>query len=169
MANETLTLIEKITVGSSSVASITFSNIPQTYTDIKVLVSARTSGSGDFRAYVYPNGATTNLSSMNIYADGSSAYSNTYSNGAIGFFINTADEGATIFGNGEIYFPNYSSSGYKGFSLDGATEHNGTGPYYGISSGRWNNNSTITSLEMRPTLGSFVQYSTFYLYGIKNS
>lgn len=166
MANETTTLLQKVTVGATNVSSVIFSNISQSYTDLKLVVSARTSTSGDFRAYVYPNSATTNLSSMNIYGDGSTAYSNTYSNGAIGFFINTSDSGASIFGSGEIYFTNYTSSNHKSFSLDGVTEATASGPYMGISSGRWANTSAITSLEIKPTLGSFVQHSTFYLYGI---
>ena len=37
----TLNLISKQTVGSAGASSITFSNIPQTYTDLKVIISGR--------------------------------------------------------------------------------------------------------------------------------
>jgi len=45
----TYTLISSVTVGSGGAATMTFSSIPQTYTDLLVRVSARntsTSGSG---------------------------------------------------------------------------------------------------------------------------
>jgi hypothetical protein len=46
MAN-TFELITSSTVGSGGAASITFTAIPQTYTDLKILYSTRNSGSGD--------------------------------------------------------------------------------------------------------------------------
>ena len=168
MAN-TYTLIASSTVGAGGAASVTLSSIPSTYTDLKVVVSARCTSTGDFRAYVYPNGASTNLNSTNLYGTGSSPGSNTYSNGAIGFFINANDETASTFGNGELYFSNYASSNYKSFSIDGVTENNGTTTFCGLSAGLWSNTSAVTSLTLQPTSGSFIQYSTFYLYGIKNS
>jgi hypothetical protein len=167
MAN-TYELIEAKTL-TTTTASITFSAIPATYTDLKVSLSARTTATGDYRIFVYPNGSTTNLSSKNLYADGSSAASVSYSNGAIGFLIDAANETANTFGNGDIYFPNYSSANAKSFSLDGAAENNATSAYSGLAAGLWNNTSAISSLQIAPTQGSFVQYSSFYLYGIKNS
>ena len=40
-------LIEAKTVGAGGIASIEFTSIPQTYTDLKILVSAKDNGSGD--------------------------------------------------------------------------------------------------------------------------
>ena len=160
-------LLERIQVGEAGAASVTFNNIPQSgYTDLKIAISSRSTASGDFRMYVYPKGLSTNLTSINLYATGSSAASNTYSNGAIGFFVNANDQTASTFGNGEIYFPNYTSSNYKSFSVDGVTETNGTGAYSGLSAGLWSSTAAITSLTLQPTSGSFMQYSTFSLYGL---
>ena len=59
MANETYTLIQKTTLNASA-ASITFSSIPQTFTDLVVKVSARGTTSALYGyLYVKLNSAVT--------------------------------------------------------------------------------------------------------------
>jgi hypothetical protein len=85
-----------------------------------------------------------------------------------------ANATSSVFSNDEFYIPNYLSTTYaKTFSVDNVVENNGTTGYPIIEAGRWNpsTQAAITSIVLTATGGSsqLVQYSTFYLYGIKNS
>ena len=63
MAN-TYQLINSNTVGSGGTATVTFSSIPATYTDFKVVASARTNASNAYNDWIVVsyNGSTTSLS-----------------------------------------------------------------------------------------------------------
>ena len=167
MAN-TYTLIQSVTVGSGGAASIEFGSIPQTYTDLKVLLSVRSSdGSGTLR--VQPNGLTTNLSSRRLEGSGSTATSATDGSVIAVYAITLSSYTASVFSNIEIYIPNYAGSTNKSVSADGVMENNATESYQNLVAGLWSNTSAITSLTLAKSTGNFVQYSSASLYGIKNS
>ena len=164
----TMQLIAKQTVGSGGAASVTFSNIPQTYTDLKVVTSFRGT-----TAQVYEitalrfNGLNANLSSRTLEGSGSAASS--LNNGYI--YLGSGDGAsatANTFGSIEAYIPNYTSSNQKSVSIDAVGENNATTIYMQLTAGLWANTAAITSIEIVPT-GNFVEFSTFYLYGISNS
>ena len=71
-------VISKQTVGADGASSITFSNIPQTFTDLKIIISSRSTYGGieDYVKFQF-NGTTTNLSAKYLYGNGSSAASAT--------------------------------------------------------------------------------------------
>ena len=71
----TMQLIAKQTVGAGGATSVTFSNIPQTYTDLKVVCSTREST--DSYLGVYFNGDTNsaNYTSIILRGNGSGAAS----------------------------------------------------------------------------------------------
>ena len=168
MAN-TYTLIEAKTLGSSS-ASVTFSSIPQTYTDLLLKVSVRGS-SGSFQSIrMTVNGATTNYSNRRLYGDGAGAYSDSSTPAwLIQTAVSSVSETANTFGNAEFYIPNYTDSQYKSVSVDSVAETNATTAYAFLSTGLWSQTTAISSIGLSMSSGDFVQYSTFYLYGIKNS
>jgi len=93
------------------------------------------------------------------------------SNGALTLRYSGANATANTFGNDELYIPNYTGSTYKSISSDTVSESNGSAPSDAIASlwaGLWNNTAAITSITLSPGAGgTFVQYSTFHLYGIK--
>lgn len=170
MAN-TFTLIEAKTLASST-ASVTFSSIPQTYTDLKMLVSVRTdrSGQDNDALYISINSNTSNLNSKLVEGIGSGAPSSYSASGTIKIFPTVGSTAtANTFGNGEIYFPNYTISQYKSFIGDGVSENNATQAIAGFSANLWSDNAAITSLTFTSIGTNFVQYSTFYLYGIKKN
>ena len=176
MANETMVLLEKIVVPSAGASSITFTSIPQSYTDLKIVVSARNNESdaagGLF--YVGLNGVSTNLSSRVLYGYGSGvgSLSSTAASAIFGY-ITSSGSTASTFGNAEIYIPNYTSSNNKSISVDAVNENNATDGRQDIVAGLWSSSSAITSITLYSSRlsdgaasGLFVQHSTFYLYGV---
>ena len=166
----TYKLIETITVGSGGAASVTFSSIPQTYTDLVLKVSARTdraAGVSD-SVLVKFNNSTTTYTGRILYGDGSSAASQSYSSTG-GVSANSNTSTASIFANAEMYIPNYTGSTNKSFSVDNVTENNGTQSYTILDAGLWSTTSAITSLVCAGANGNLMQYTTLSLYGIKNS
>jgi hypothetical protein len=170
MANPTMTLIASNTVGSSGVSSVTFSSIPQTYTNLLVKMSSRntsTSGSAWGNTTVQFNGSSTGYNMRFLYGSGSGTGS------GVDTIINTATNDssstASTFANTEFYIPNYTSSNYKSVSIDTVTENNATAALADLVAALWSNTAAITSISIASNTGNFAQYSTFYLYGISNS
>jgi hypothetical protein len=161
--------IASVTVGSGGAANMEFTSIPQIYKDILIMVSARGTsnfaGSGYFM-YVRPNGSSSNLSGRYLVGTGSSAVSGTI---APYLYMSPSDATASVFGNGQMYFPNYTSSNYKSTSAESVYENNATGAYQDLSAGLWSDTTAITSITLVPGGGNFAQYSTATLYGIKSS
>jgi hypothetical protein len=175
MAN-TMTLIASSTVGSGGASSIDFTSIPATYTDLLFKLSVRDNNAyqGDDLALQF-NGVASGYTNKTLYGNGSSAASiqNTYGS-TVGYFgpgSAGANSGANVFGNTEVYVPNYAGSNYKSWSSDALTEYNGTSVYMAINAGLWSNSAAITSIKILMQGGgtSFSQYSTAYLFGIKSS
>ena len=159
-------LIATTTVGSGGAASIVFSGIPQTYTDIKVVMSLRASDSAT-QILLSLNGSTSNFSARYLFGDGS-----TPSSGTLARYVGALTPSsftASTFGNTELYIPNYAGSTYKSYSADGAVETNATGAYLSLVAGLWSDVAAITSLTLTGNSGNFVEYSSASLYGIKNS
>jgi Tfp pilus assembly protein PilE len=165
----TYELIASATVGSGGIASVTFSSIPSTYTDLVLKTSAR---STFFYIGVKLNGSTTGYSKRSITGSGttvtSSAESSTASYTQTLLSQNDAAL-ANTFNNAEIYFPNYSSANDKSYSIDTVQEDNATGAYMQLAAVLWANSAAITSIELTADGPLILQHSTFYLYGIKSS
>ncbi len=147
----------------SAASSITFSNIPQIYTDLLIKTSLRDTGGGNIASYISFNGSTANFSGRYLYGDGASV-----SSGSLGRYIGSLKDNATTntFNSTEIYIPNYTSSNNKSFSVDNATENNGTNADQNIIAGLWSNTAAITSIALTPNSGDFRQGSTATLYGV---
>ena len=169
----TMNLIAKQTVGSGGAASVTFSNIPQTYTDLKVVASMRNNitGSGYVDVGIQFNGTASGYSYKTLYGNGSSAssFGGTSQTSIFDIWTNTNQNTASTFTSAEIYIPNYTSSNQKSVSMDGVSENNATTAYQTMSAGLSGITSAITSISVVPSSGSWVEFSTFYLYGISNS
>jgi hypothetical protein len=164
----TYTLIASNTVGSGGAASVTFSSISATYTDLLLKSSTRQSSGSVAYGTLEFNGSSANFTYRSIEGDGATAGS---FNGATAPFGVVTPSGytANTFSNIEFYIPNYASSNYKSYSSDSVTENNATASYADLVAGLWSNTAAITSIKMTPGAGNFVQYSTFYLYGISKS
>jgi hypothetical protein len=173
MANTYVKIGSTVEVGVLGAANIQFISIPQTYTDLKIVVSVRESAvtnAGDVVGYMRFNAdtGTTNYSARTVYGDGTAAASLSNSGGA--FFINLSPNTASTFASSEIYIPNYAGSTAKSWSSDTVTENNASAAFAAIYAGLWTGTAAITTITLSPRGSlSFAQYSTATLYGISKS
>jgi len=171
MAN-TFVKISSITVGAGGASSVSFSSIPDTYTDLFIKASVRTNRPNPNDALsIKLNGSTTGYASKSLTYDngGIASYNNLFN---AGYVINTDGDSLTanIFSNQEVYIPNYTSSNNKCISSNTATENNGQDARVEIMTNFWSNSSAVTSITLDSYTGNtLLQHSTFTLYGIKNS
>jgi hypothetical protein len=176
----TFTKIADYTVGSGGAASIDFTSIPSTYTDLCVQLSTRSSTSNtDDYIMVYFNNTQSSLTSKRLYGTGSSTGSDSLSNkqgGSAGTRIMagaTTGNGATsnTFGNFSIYIPNYAGSTNKSTSSEGVGEANATAATALIGAGLWSSTAAINQItfDVYFSGANFMQYSTATLYGVNNA
>jgi hypothetical protein len=165
----TYNLISTQTVGAGGASSIDFNSIPQTYTDLLLVVSMRTSG-----ANVYEDGRIRiNGSSANIYTErmlyGNGSVANTASTTNTQFnwsAVNGGTSTSNTFNNVQLYFSNYAGSTNKPMMNETVIENNGTSTMMMAHTGLWASTAAITSLSYYPSAGTVQQYSTASLYGI---
>ena len=177
MANPTMSLIASNTVGSGGVSSVTFSSIPATYTDLKIVVSPKSSYTGSYydNMLMTFNGVGSAYSFLRfIGIGGGTSTDGPFTSQSVIYIGEIDASGGSItsntFSNNEIYIPNYTTSNYKSISIDKTLENNSSSNYIlGFVAGLWSNTSAISSITFTNASGSFVQYSTFYLYGISSS
>ena len=171
----TYTLIQSQTLASSA-ASVTFSSIPATYTDLVLRVSARDTSAGTV-AWIQGNWNTSASGYSETYLEGNGSAAATgrvYTQaawGASGWISSDASGNtANTFGSTEIYIPNYTVAAAKPQSVFSVQESNSasTGVYISTMAMLWNNTATISSMLIQAA-GTFDIGSSFYLYGISNS
>ncbi len=169
---DTYKALSTVTVGAGGSSTITFSNIPQTYTDLRIVLSARTDRSGfpNDNIRVYPNGSSSNLSERYLLGFGSGVTSATDTSGLGAAGAVGASATASTFSNVEVYIPNYTGSTNKQFAIDAVSENNATDGRQGLTANLWSSTTPITSLTIVPSSGpNFVQYTTATLYGVFNA
>jgi hypothetical protein len=167
----TMTLIESKTLLSAA-ASIEFTSIPQTFTDLVLIHSARSAVSNTVvTAVVQFNGDTgANYSVIRVEGTGSGVNTSALNSNALYGLagpIPAANATSNTFGNGVVYIPNYTSSTAKSFSSDGVSENNATLAAQVINAVIWTGTAAITSILFRTfEVGNLVAGSTVSLYGI---
>jgi len=165
----TFDLIQTVTVGSGGAASIEFTSIPQTYTDLVIKLSVRSSvadGSNGYYFDVFFNDTSANRSGRFLQGNGSVTASGSYPLWGVSI---GSDFTASVFANNELYIPNYSGSTYKSSILNGVQEQNATLARLMMSAGLWSDTAAVTSVKFTAAGGVFVQHSSASLYGIKNT
>ena len=161
----TMSLVQTVTVGSGGAADIEFANIPQDATDLMVVISARvTAATTASDLFFYINGSNNGVVRW-LQGTGSSVNSNNYTNSLnVWAGTNGANSTSNTFSNAVYYFPNYTSTTNKSFSIDVVTENNATESYQTIVAGSFSTSSAITSLKFDD--GTYVQHTTASLYKI---
>ena len=145
----TMSLIETKTLGTAA-ASIEFTSIPQDGTDLLLLASLRTASGADLGNVglnMTINGVSTNRTARRLYGNAGSAGSDSGTGAGIRGVLPTSTSTSNTFGNLSIYFPNYSGSTNKSFSLDSGAENNSSTVYeFDMTALLWSSTDAITSL-----------------------
>lgn len=166
--------IASTTLGSAQ-STVTFSSIPQTYTDIVIRMSLRSTQAGTNFKQIYAsiNGINANAySSTMLYGNQSTANSVRDSGifqGIYPYYINSTSSTANSFTNSELYIPSYTQAVNKPISWLSVVETNDTlNQYTQATANLFRNTSAITQVSIVDA-SNFAAGSSFYLYGIKNS
>jgi hypothetical protein len=158
-----------VTAATQGPAILAFTSLGN-YTDLVMKISSRNNNpsiAGNILLYL--NGASSGYS--NIFVQGSG--SGTWGSGTVTRMVgdmNTASSASGIFNNIEVYIPNYLSALNKTFNAESVTEETGTQAYSMLSVNTRNNTEALTSIGIEDRSGYlYVQGTSFYLYGIKNT
>jgi hypothetical protein len=161
------------TVGAGGAGALTFNNIPQGFTDLKIVISARSSLTNYDNLMLRFNGDTTvpNYSTTSVYGDGSifaservlNFYNLSYAAGS----LPNSSSAASTFGNLEAYIPNYSSGNLKQIITSNAAENNVASVYVrnNFGAGLYKSTSPITSITIF-AFGNLAEHTTVTIYGI---
>lgn len=157
---------------SGTVSSVTFSAIPQTFTNLRLIIAARSDGtgvSGYDNATMQFNGVTTGYTWSTIWVAQGGAVTTT------GGTSQTAMQCAEIWnshfgtaGRGIVTadIPNYSSgNGLKSMQSQSAASDGGAAGIQQIYSGCSSTTAAVTSLTINMSTGNFIAPSMFSLYG----
>ena len=168
----TYTLIASNTL-SSSAASVTFSAIPGTYTDLVLRASIRSTEASTGKAIRIEFNADSSAiySVTRINGSGSAASSSRRTDYSFidGYTADADNNTANTYSSLELYLSNYTSTKNKLMSIFHAQENNTTAAEMNAIAGLYGNTSAITSIKLNFASLDIKAGSSFFLYGIKNS
>ena len=166
--------LQVITVGAAGASSVTFTNIPNTYSHLQIRIIAKDSRAvGNLsNLYMTFNSDTgANYSSHQLYGDGSSAGAVAATSQSSIYFGNCASATtiANMFGATITDVLDYANTN-KNKTIRTLTggDNNGSG-VVALNSGLWRSTSAISSITITPLVANFAQYSQFALYGIRSA
>jgi len=160
--------IATVTLGSGG-GSVSFTSIPQTYTHLQLRCSVGLNAVADY-VMRFNNDSAGNYRQHNLYGDGSVASAYNYGNGetfiSFAFPFQGLNSSTSFAGNvTDILDYTNTNKNKVSRSLLGI-DRNGSGQV-ALESGLWINTSAINRIDILPSSSSFLQYSSFALYGIK--
>jgi hypothetical protein len=162
-------------VGATPVSAINFNNIPQTFTDLKLVISPRTGYTGNMASgqSLFTNVSTNVFSARTIISDNVNALRTVVGTAQSGWNIgdtmaNGSSATANVFGTTTVYIPNYTSTTkYKQVKMESfADDLTYSYSYIEPGGGQYASNAAVLSLSVGSGGFNYIQYSTFTLYGI---
>jgi hypothetical protein len=159
-----------VIVPSAGLSSVTFSNIPSTYTHLQmrgIAKDARGAGNNNSPLLTTFNGDSGANYSVREIAGNGSVFTSFGSGSTSNFSVTSGPASDITFGAFIFDILDYSNtSKYKTGRALGGTEYNGSGAII-MTSGSWRNTNAVTSITFTALSSPFAQYSQFSLYGIK--
>ena len=158
--------IATTTLGSAQ-ATVTFSSIPGTYTDLVLITNSRSDSTTRGVSVQFNNDTGSNYSVTRLRGDGSTASSNRASNQT---YIEIGDQNISTdtagnIGNVICHIQNYSNATTYKTTLSRANVADVT---VRAIVGLWRSTNAITEIDIISSGGNnFISGSTFTLYGIK--
>ena len=166
--------IATTTVGAGGASTITFSSIPSTYTHLQVRLIARGNNANTYDSYLVRANSDTGSNYTFHSLDGNGSVASAGAIAPYGGYRGCELTGATatsgMFGAGVVDILDYANTNkYKTARMLGGNDRNGSGGL-SLTSGVWMNTAAVTRIDITPVFGSsFVQYSSFALYGIRGN
>ncbi len=155
MPTATYTPLANITLGSSA-SSVTFSNIPNTYRDLVLVVNGTAGPTNDIKLNF--NGSTSGYSWVAMFGQASGPVSNSGSLSYANIHYCASADRYSIITN----IMDYSDTNkYKQI-----LNRSGQSAQVFATTNRWENTNAITSIALAPQTGTFASNSVFELYGV---
>jgi hypothetical protein len=156
---------------TGTVSTVSFNNIPQNYTDLKLIWSGRSTNPNNvyFDAAIFMtlnNDAGSNYGRLRMYSVGSGTGGTDRTSNATSAtlgLLTASDTLANVFSNGELHIPNYFGTRFKTFVGTSVCENNTTAAVMQTTGGVWKSNAPITSIQIS---GTWTVNSSITLYGI---
>lgn len=154
---------------TSAVASVTFSSIPSTYTDLIMVCSVFTTTTTASVNVQFNNDTGSNYSYSVLDGDGTTSSSNRQTNTtAIQVAAWSSNLGSTLFPSPAILqVNNYSNTTTNKTALIRSTAYGATTNCVDAFVGLWRNTAAINTIKLSSS--NFQIGSTFSLYGIKEA
>jgi hypothetical protein len=148
----------------TAVPSITFSAIPQTYTDLVLVVQVLSNSTNDDMFMQFDSDTGGNYSHVVLRGQGTSASSSLGTNTTGARFSDQGSPRTTSSMISVVNLQNYSNS--TTYKLVISRSNNGS---WGLDlfASIWRSTSSIDSIKVYPASGNMAVGSTFTLYGIK--
>jgi hypothetical protein len=173
LATNSYESIATVLVGSGGAASIDFTTIPSGFKHLQIRGIARSAraASGSYIKIQFNSDTANNYANHGLFGGGASAgaYAVTTTDHAGEAYITAASDTASAFGASVWDVLDYANTSKNKTvrALTGA-DVNGTNGQLRFASGVWLSTNAITSISLTDGNGStFVQHSSFALYGIK--
>lgn len=163
-ATNTYDAIQSYTL-TSATNTVTFGSIPQTYTDLVLILNLGSTPSAQLTRLRFNGDTGTNYSDTKLRGNGTTAYSTRISNDS-NATLNEFAYASTTLGKCNIIvnFMNYSNTTtYKTFLFRANNADLGTE----LGAGLWRSTAAISAIEVSNPGNNFLSGSTFSLYGIK--
>ena len=162
---------------TTTTATITFNNIPATYTDLVLRATTRITdalSAGSPMQVRLNNNTSAIYSTTQLRGSGSAGSSSSrYSNDVFtnGILSNGGSTTSSTFASIEIYIPSYANTTQnKVMSAISSTENNASTAFIDATAHLVRTTSAISRIDILDTnANNFVSGSSFFLYGIKNS
>jgi hypothetical protein len=165
--------IASTTVGLGGTGFVEFTSIPSTYKHLQVRMMTRGSISAVGSNVDVQFNSDTGTNYWTHFLEGNGSAASSYSAGGgstVGIYAGwgaAANAGSNIFGAGVWDILDYTNTNkVKVIRALSGIDNNGSGILL-FNSGSWSGTAAITSMKIQPNSGTFSQYSSFALYGIK--
>ena len=150
---------------SSAASTITFSSIPNTYTDLRLVWTGTSTINVVSMRLRFNADSATNYSNTSLFGDGSAAGSGRNTNRSQIDLPPTGGVSTTVptFITVDVF--SYAGSTFKTVLATGSDDRNGSG-YATRDVGLWRSTSAITEFTLSLSSGNFAAGTTATLYGI---
>lgn len=170
----TLIKIASYTVPAGGTSTVTFNGIPGDFTHLKCVTSIR-DNSASVRNWCqirFNNDSSSSTYSERIFytTNGTSASSSANANGneLSWMGINGNNSTSSTFGSAVMDIAYYATNKYKVGTMQYVSENNGAEVGLGTNCFVWKTTSSITRVDFMSPSSTFLENSTFILYGISN-